>query len=127
MEIAMNEKKINKIDEFLNEYCQLTTSQKIAIIACLAKTITIYARGTYIPGTMDVAEPQKLREFNELEHKICNQMTGILFNDHDYPEDDIFLKMLFEFAKNLDCTNGIFESINISLNKLSKLKIRECE
>ncbi|PYT10985.1 MAG: hypothetical protein DMG59_27650 [Acidobacteria bacterium] len=43
--------------------------------ANLALNLTIAARETYVPQTEEVAEPGKLRAYNEMLHRICSHLA----------------------------------------------------
>lgn len=58
----------------------LSHSDRTMLLAYIAHQLTVSARSTYVPGTVDIAEPQALRAYNELMHQItssiCTHIKG---------------------------------------------------
>ncbi len=48
----------------------LSSAPKTALLARIAYTLTVCARDTYEVGTEDVLDPQTLRAYNELLHRV---------------------------------------------------------
>jgi hypothetical protein len=64
-------------------------------LAKLADRLTLFARGTY-DGHYGVAEPTRLRSFDETQNRILAQLLRILSTDeHRYP-DDVFANILVD-------------------------------
>ncbi|MFC4158967.1 hypothetical protein [Chitinimonas lacunae] len=45
--------------------------EQLVWLSCLSHRISLYARGTYEPGTDEVSQPRELRRFNELLHRLA--------------------------------------------------------
>jgi len=56
----------------------LSEAQKVALMASIAHALTIAARDGYAVGTNDVADPQTLRAFNELQHRVTGSLAAQL-------------------------------------------------
>jgi hypothetical protein len=48
----------------------LTPTVRLTFLTTLAHSLTVYARGTYQPGTDDIAKPRALRSINEVQHRV---------------------------------------------------------
>jgi hypothetical protein len=86
-------------EQFLKKYVTLTVEQRITFLARLAASITVDARGTYVPGTDGVAEPSRLREFNEFLHRVTFQLTHMLSGTPERYPDAVFAEIVWDFAE----------------------------
>ena len=59
--------------------------------AVVALNLTVAARETYMPQTENIAEPTKLRAYNEMLHRICSRMAV-----EDENSDSWLFSMLLE-------------------------------
>jgi hypothetical protein len=77
-------------DEAVAASSALPADRQLAVLARYAVEMTIIARGTYMPGTEDIANPQRLRLLNEAQHRvtghICNLLDG---NTKRYGDDSL--------------------------------------
>lgn len=74
-----------------------SNAQKVHFLAVLAHELTVSARGTYEVGTTGVLEPEVLRAFNEVEHRVTASVRDHLCGAVGMPLDAV-LKMLTEFG-----------------------------
>ena len=56
-------------DEAVTAFSALPADRRIAVLARYAFEMTIVARGTYVPGTEGIADPQRLR-FHSFEERL---------------------------------------------------------
>jgi hypothetical protein len=56
----------------------LSPAAKIALLARIAHTLTVCARDTYEVGTDNVLDPQTLRAYNELLHRVTDSVVSHL-------------------------------------------------
>src|SRR3954464_10968927 len=68
-------------DEAVAAFSALPVDRQIAVLARYAFEITIVARGTYVPGTEDIADPQRLRLLNERQHRVTGHICRLLDGD----------------------------------------------
>ena len=61
--------------------------------------VTIDARDTYIAGTLGIADPVRLRSFNELQHQIACRPMSVLNKTAE--NDELSIEALWEGAKEL--------------------------
>ena len=72
-----------------------SNADRAHFLAVLAHELTVSARGTYEVGTDGVLEPEVLRGFNELEHRVTASLRGHLRGfegmplDRTLPSDDV--------------------------------------
>ena len=71
------------------------------MLAAWAQALTIDARDTYIPGTQAVADPVRLRGFNEIQHRVCGQLQAVLDSVEERYSDEVFFGVLLEAGKEL--------------------------
>lgn len=76
----------------------LSNRQKAELLARLAYTLTICARDTYEVGTDRVTQPELLRAYNELLHRVTAAVMGHVLESKGYSLKDS-LEMLRAFGK----------------------------
>jgi hypothetical protein len=77
-------------------FCGLLSELQLEALARLAHELTIVARDTYEPGTLDVRHPQKLRALNEVQHRITSHMLALLTADPARYADDLLASIILE-------------------------------
>jgi hypothetical protein len=73
----------------------LSEAAQTALLARIAHTLTICARDTYEIGTENVLNPQTLRAYNELLHRVIGSMLDRLAGSEESVESTI--KMIRSF------------------------------
>ncbi|HEY4330293.1 MAG TPA: hypothetical protein VGN88_11200 [Phycisphaerae bacterium] len=82
-------------------FAALRPHDQAELLAGWGYALTIDARDTYIPGTQAVADPVRLRGFNEIEHRVCGQLRAILNSVEERYSDEGFFGMLVDTGKEL--------------------------
>jgi hypothetical protein len=82
-------------------YGSLDRNAQILLLARLAHEMTVCARETYVVGTEDIADPQRLRMFNELLHRITGQLIPLVHDDSERYPDDVFAAMIWQTSLDL--------------------------
>ena len=78
------------LDQVIAAYAALSTDRQIRLLAEYASWLTIIARGTYVAGTEDIADPRRLRMLNEVQHRVTGHLCKLLAHDaRRYPDDAI--------------------------------------
>jgi hypothetical protein len=96
-------------NDLIARFSSSSESQQIKFLSRLAAELTIFARETYLAGTDDVSEPQRLRLFNELQHRVAWHLVHMLDqNPNRYPAD-VFAGILVERAAELRCTRALLK------------------
>ena len=80
-------------------FSKLSSAEQSKILAAWIHAVTIDARDTYIAGTEGIADPVRLRGFNELQHRIAGGLLSAL--DKTAGIDEAFIEMLWEGSKEL--------------------------
>lgn len=83
-----------------------SNAQKVHFLAVLAHELTVSARGTYEVGTTSVLEPEVLRVFNEVAHRVTGSLRSHLRGAAGMPLDAV-LKMLTEFGARYNRTKDV--------------------
>jgi hypothetical protein len=73
----------------------LDTSSKVLLLARLADWLTLMARDTY-DSDGGVADPARLRAFNEAQNRILAQLVRLLTGDHRRYPDNVFANMVVD-------------------------------
>lgn len=76
----------------------LSNHAQTVLLARLANTLTICARDTYEVGTDRVVQPELLRAYNELLHRVTGAARDHLLGSEGYSLKDI-LEMLQVFGE----------------------------
>lgn len=77
---------------------QLTGNEAAIFLAHLAHELTVCARGeTYEAGTERVLEPELLRAFNEVQHRVTGSLRDYLIRQEGMSVEDV-LEMIREFG-----------------------------
>jgi hypothetical protein len=74
-----------------------SNADKAHFLAVLAHELTVSARGTYEVGTDGVLEPEVLRGFNEIEHRVTGSLRDHLRGVAGMPLEAV-LVMLTDFG-----------------------------
>lgn len=91
----------------------LSHSARIALLARIAHSLTISARHTYEVGTDDVFEPQLLRSYNELLHRVTGAVVSYVSGSDGYSLESI-VEMIQEFGVQ----HNRVEEVNWFLNRV---------
>lgn len=79
----------------------LSRAERTAVLARIAHELTICARATYEVGTENVLEPQLLRSYNELLHRVTAAIRDHVLGTDGYPLESI-LDLVHEFGTRHD-------------------------
>jgi len=90
----------------------LSQSARTALLARIAYALTICARGTYEVGTENVLEPQILRSYNELLHRV----TGAVVH-HILGTDGPSLESILEIIREFGARHNRVEEVDRALNR----------
>lgn len=77
-------------------FSSASREQQIRWISSLLFQISIFARGTYEVGTEDLTDPQRMRRFNELFHRITLHQLALFDDNPKRFSDEIFFQFLSE-------------------------------
>jgi hypothetical protein len=78
-------------------YRGLPPASQAETLARLAHELTVVARDTYEPGSLDLRDPQRLRRLNEIQHRVTGHLRALLADDpHRYPDDVLVAIILDE-------------------------------
>jgi len=92
-----------------------TNHQKTVLLVRLACELTICARDTYEVGTDRVLQPERLRAFNELLHRVTGAARDHLLKIEGYSLKDV-LEMLRAFGER----NGRIGEMGWALEQAAK-------
>jgi hypothetical protein len=84
------------LDEIVVAYAALPTDRQIRLLAEYASRLTVIARGTYVPGTEDIADPRRLRMLNEVQHRVTGHLCKLLAHDAGRYPDDVIVRTMID-------------------------------
>ena len=82
------------IDDAVRQFLGLEEEHRLLVLARVSFDLTRLARSTYVPGTDDVADPQRLRILNEIQHRVSGNVLARLRNDPNRYPDDVLARII---------------------------------
>jgi hypothetical protein len=95
----------------------LSNREKALLLARLANTLTICARNTYEVGTDRVTQPELLRAYNELLHRVTGAVRDHLLETKGYSLSAI-LEMLRAFGEQNERTEEMRWALENAIKSL---------
>ncbi|WP_024881295.1 hypothetical protein [Methylosinus sp. LW3] len=95
----------------LDVFTRLTLEQRIAWYGRAIHLCTIFARDTYVVGSEEIADPARLRRFNELIHRIAGRQVGLATKGEADGFDESFFEMMSIAAGELRVSAALLASI----------------
>lgn len=74
----------------------LPIAAQIETLVHLIYELTIVARDTYEPSSLELRYPQRLRYLNEVQHRIAGHVLALLTGDPGRYPDDVLASMILE-------------------------------
>jgi hypothetical protein len=81
-------------------FLALPTQEQLKWLATVMSALTIFARTTYATDGEGLDDPKRLRSFNELLHRVADQLSNKMAGRQGRP-DDVFVKVLTESLASL--------------------------
>lgn len=88
-------------------------------LAYLSYWLSMFARDTYDVGTEKLADPRRLRIYNEFLHRLATQQSAIYRHSPQRIPDDILFQFIEDNVTLLDINEAIL------VDKMSSLSVRE--
>jgi len=83
-------------DDAAVAFAELSREQQLLFLARFGHELTVEARGTYVVGTVEVADAPALREKNEAQHRVFGLIRDLLLNEGSRLRMPEAGRMLFE-------------------------------
>jgi len=93
----------------MTRYVALPSEEKWRWLSKLMFALTLLARKTYTVGEAGLDEPEKLRRFNELCHRVATQLRDIAAGRASMPGSN-FVAMLTEALEELSIEHSVLLS-----------------
>ena len=90
-------------------------------LALFSNHLTVLARGTYEIGTEGVEEPGQLRDSNEIQHQVTNQLVNILMKRGRSYSERGFIDMLIHRSQFIDDRMSIIQGLPEAIEEAEKL------
>jgi hypothetical protein len=97
-----------------------SNAHKVQFLAVLAHEITVCARSTYQVGTTGVSDPEILRAFNEVEHRVTASLR-----DHLRGTEGIPLPTVLEMLTNFGTKHHRKSDVEYAISRAQQLVFRE--
>jgi len=94
----------------------LSHTARALLLARIANVLTVCAKDTYEAGTENALEPQILRAYNELLHRVTGAETDRLLGSRGYSLEDI-LEMMGRLWEKHNRVNRIEWAVEFASNK----------
>jgi hypothetical protein len=69
---------------------RLSSRQKLSLLSRLAFDLTVAARGTYEVGSDGVSDAVTIRRYNEVQHRIADQLVRLTAGEHAPSDESAF-------------------------------------
>ena len=87
-------------DEAITRYSRLSRERQIRVLASYGHCVTIAARGTYVAGTEEVADPPQLRHANELLHRVLGHIRDLADDTSKRFPDEVIFSMCWDASQD---------------------------
>ena len=87
-------------DAETTRFLALPTQEQLKWLATLMFALTVFARTTYAKDGEGLDDPERLRGFNELFHRVADQLSNKIAGRQGRP-DDVFVNVLAESLTSL--------------------------
>jgi len=95
----------------------LTERKRQLFWPLVAANLTVAARETYVPQTDEIAQPRKLRAYNEMLHRVCSQIVAIHTGLADGFPDEELVRLLLDLAEKSGNGDGLEWAMEDALKK----------
>lgn len=75
-------------------FANMPPAQQISVLATYAFNVTVAARGAYEAGTENVLDPPRLRELNEVQHRVLGQLVNLLCENSSRYPDEVLVRVV---------------------------------
>jgi hypothetical protein len=82
------------LDDLIAAYSSLPVERQTRVLASYAWWLTISARGTYVVGSEDIANPHRLRMLNETQHSVIEHICHLLDGNLQRYPDDVLVNII---------------------------------
>jgi hypothetical protein len=107
------------IDPLKSVFAAMPASQKARALAKLAYGLTICTRGAYPRGGGQEGSWERARALNEIQHRVMAQLQSLLEpGDAAFP-DDVFVDVLFDFAKSGDGQGDLAWAFEMAIREVT--------
>ncbi len=84
--------------EATRRFSGLSTEQQIRVLAAFGHNLTVAARDTYEVGAAGVENPERLRDINEIQHRLWAHIASLATSGARRYPDNSLLAIAFTFG-----------------------------
>ncbi len=63
-----------------HRFSALSNRQQLLFLARFGHELTVDARDTYVPQSLEISDPERLRAFNEMQHRLYGYLVALLLD-----------------------------------------------
>lgn len=78
-----------------HRFASLSRSKQVLFLARFGHELTVDARDTYVPQSLEIWDPEKLRAFNEMQHRLHGYLTALLLDSAERYPVDVLMSFFF--------------------------------
>lgn len=98
------------LDEAITIFSSYSLKEKEEFLVQLMHEVTIVARGSYESGQDGLANPQRMRRVNEVQHRVSAFLLALLRNDSQRYPDDVLVKIVLEHPDDSELERQLSEA-----------------
>ena len=87
------------LQDAIRHFSELERKPQIRFLAVFGHNLTIAARDTYEFQSPHVRSPERLRQINEIQHRVFGHIIALQREEQRYP-DDVLISILLDHEDN---------------------------
>ena len=87
-------------------YSSLNRTAQVKLLSRFGFNLTVAARDAYEAGTEEIIDPRRLRQINEVQHRVFDHIDKLLNDDPDRYPDDVLISMLLHHDSVTLCSQA---------------------
>jgi hypothetical protein len=87
-------------------YSSLNRTAQVKLLSRFGFNLTVAARDTYAAGSEALSDPRRLRQINEVQHRVFSHIGKLINNDPDRYPDDVLISMLLHHDNLALCSQA---------------------
>jgi len=106
----MKTEKQMTIDEAVTFFSSCSTTEKLEFLAGLSFELTVVARLSYEVGGEGLTEPHRVRQINEVQHRITSFLSALLRDDTRRYPDDVLMNIILSHTDDATLEQQLSEA-----------------
>ena len=102
----VREEKEPSLQHAIAAFAALGADEKVSFLIVLAHELTIRARDTYEVGGKGLENPERMRSYNEIQHRVLGFLAALHRGDVKRYPDDVLVQIILEHLQ-MQCFSTI--------------------